>query len=95
MSRLRPSLVEKQAELRTRLTGSTAEGPTPVHAKPHHREQHYTITQLSQLWGISSKSLRSAFALETAGVLRLGTDRVTSYISDSTARRVYARLSRR
>ena len=69
---------------------------TPLHGRVQYfRESHMPIPKLAKNWGISAKTLRRLFEQETEGVIRLGTDKVTMFVSESAARRVYARLSRR
>lgn len=92
----RPSLADRQAELKARLSGKLVE---PVLSRPssvqYHTEQHWAIPELASRWGMSSKTLRRIFGRETEGVIRVGDDKVTMFVSESAARRVYARLSRR
>jgi len=59
-------------------------------------EQHYSLDELSELWGLSKKVLTRLFEHEP-GVLILeeGRERRTFRIAVSVAKRVYDRLSER
>ncbi len=99
MGRIKPNLAERQAAMKARITVSQQVASPQL--SPHHgrvqyfRESHLPIPKLAKNWGMSAKSLRRLFEEETEGVIRLGTDKVTMFVSESAARRVYARLSRR
>lgn len=94
--RRKKNLADEQAAMRARNGVETIEvvGRKTVSNVQHHQEQHTTILKLAKLWDTSPKKLRREFELETEGVIRFGTDKITMKISESAARRVYARLSR-
>jgi hypothetical protein len=98
MRRIKPNLAERQAAMKAQITVSqqVASPQLSHHGRVQYfRESHVPIPKLAKDWGMSAKSLRRLFEEETEGVIRLGTDKVTMFVSESAARRVYARLSRR
>lgn len=98
MRRMKSSLAVAQDAMKARINVSqqAASLPAPAHhgRVQYFREPHTAIPKLAKDWGMSAKSLRRLFEKETEGVIRLGTDKITMFVSESAARRVYAKLSR-
>ena len=68
------------------------------HAQDLSKERHYSIDEISTLWGLSHKTIRRIFQNEP-GVVELGTEEsrskrayVTRRIPESVMRRVHRRL---
>jgi AraC-like DNA-binding protein len=62
-------------------------------------ERHYSVQEVSEMWGYSESTIRKLFADES-GVLKIGSPerrfkrkRWVLSVSESTLRRVYERLS--
>ena len=68
------------------------------HAQDLSKERHYSIDEISTLWGLSHKTIRRIFQNEP-GVVELGTEEsrskrayITRRIPESVMRRVHRRL---
>jgi hypothetical protein len=73
--------------MRRRLGIEPASSPI-VHAT----EKHYTVTEVSQLWGMSVWSVRRLFA-DVPGVLKIGQGKKTLYIPTGVLERVHQDLA--
>jgi AraC-like DNA-binding protein len=71
-----------------------------IHAASETFEKHYSINEISQLWGLSQKTVRRIFEKEP-GVIELANPGsrhkrtyVTRRVPESVLRRVYRKLSK-
>jgi AraC-like DNA-binding protein len=83
----------RNSPIRQHRAGSTDTSPTELAL-----EKHYSVLELSQLWGLSEKTIRRMFSDEP-GVVRFGHEErrfkrgyVTLRIPESVVQRVHRRL---
>jgi AraC-like DNA-binding protein len=90
---------ETQQAFRPKAARSVEEGQSDwQHVDDASKEKHYSIPEISTLWGLSEKTIRRIFQDEQ-GVVELGTEEsrskrayITRRIPESVLRRVHRRL---